>query len=471
MGSSHRPAAGDAPAASPGTAPTTPRDTPRTALSALRRRGFLTGAWPWRSLTHLLTTPAVALAVALPLGALGAPWIVLLARSVEVGPPPLGASAVLLVAGAVLVSALGPLVALPLARLERARLRLIDTRPVTSGHRVARTAGPGAWLRLRYSEPATWRELGYAGVLVSVMPLLSAVALAVPMLAIGLVASPAIVRAGAGPVALGLGEITTVAQAWPYAIAGLAALPASGYLLALAAAAQGVLARALLHDGGDDDLRARLVEVSRSRARLAGGFEAERRRIERDLHDGAQRRLVGLTLQLGLARLDVPPDSPAAGALDDAHAQAKLAMSELRELVRGIHPRVLVDRGLTAALRELADEAAVPVHLDVDLPPERRLASEVEHAVYFVVAEALTNVAKHSGAVAATVTGQLRSGVLVVEVRDDGRGGADPGSGSGLVGLADRVAVVEGRMLLSSPAGGPTVIRVELPCTLSEPSG
>jgi signal transduction histidine kinase len=204
------------------------------------------------------------------------------------------------------------------------------------------------------------------------------------------------------------------------------------------------------------------VEVSRSRARLVDAFETERRRIERDLHDGAQQKLVGLTLQLGLARLDLSAATPAATAVATAYDQAKELMEELRELIHGIRPQVLTELGLPAALRELAGRAPIPVAVRPDL--RRRLSDHLEATGYFVVAEALTNVAKHSGARTATVTAREHDGMLVIEVTDDGRGGADPRAGSGLTGLADRVAVADGRMLLSSPPGGPTRIRVELPC-------
>jgi signal transduction histidine kinase len=366
--------------------------------------------------------------------------------------------------GAASVAAGGPLVALPLAAVERWRLRLVDTRPAVSGHRRAPDPGLWPWLRTRYTEAATWRALAYAGLLVSVAPVLYVVGFLLVVLIGVMAASPLLVGDGS-EVSLGFGQVTTVEEALPYALAGIALLPAVPYLFAMIAGAHAAVARALLCGGDTEELRARLVEVSRSRARLVDAFEAERRRIERDLHDGAQQRLVGLTLQLGMARLDLPPDSAAARAVTDAHTQAKQLMAELRELIRGIHPQVLTDRGLAAALRELADDAAVPVTVSTDLP--ERLPNHVEHAAYFVVAEALTNVAKHAQAASASVTARLRDGVLVVEVGDDGQGGADPARGSGLTGMADRVAVADGRMLLSSPPGGPTLLRVELPCSES----
>jgi signal transduction histidine kinase len=441
--------------------------TPRTPLDAVVRRRFLVTGWPWRSLGYLLATPAVAVAAGLPLTLLGLPWIALLLQLAEGGTGwPLGTVMLAVVLGAVLIGAGGPLVALPLAILERWRLRLVDARPAESGHRRPPDHGLWPWLRTRYTEAATWRALGYTALLVTVAPLLYAVGFLLVAMVGVLVSSPLLVD-GTDPVALGFGEVTRVEDTLPYALAGFALLPAVPYVFALVAGVHAAAARTLLCAGDSAELRARLVEVSRSRARLVDAFEAERRRIERDLHDGAQQRLVGLTLQLGLARLDLPPDSPAARTVAEAHTQAKQLMAELRQLIRGIHPQVLTDRGLAAALRELADDAAVPVTVGTDLP--ERLPDHVQHAAYFVVVEALTNVAKHAQAAGASVTARVQGGVLVVEVRDDGRGGADPARGSGLTGMADRVAVADGRMLLSSPPGGPTVLCVELPCQQREP--
>jgi signal transduction histidine kinase len=226
------------------------------------------------------------------------------------------------------------------------------------------------------------------------------------------------------------------------------------------AGARAAMARAILAPrSGDTDER--LVEVTRSRARLVDAFEVERRRIERDLHDGAQQRLVAMSIQLGLARLELPPGSPAAEPVAAAHELAKQALTEIRELIRGVHPKVLTDRGLAAAVRDVASAAPVPVELAVH--PER-LPTAVEVTAYFVVVEALANVAKHSGARRARVSAHVVQDRLLLEVVDDGRGGADPANGSGLVGLADRVAAVDGTVAVSSPAGGPTRVRVEIPC-------
>ncbi len=210
-------------------------------------------------------------------------------------------------------------------------------------------------------------------------------------------------------------------------------------------------------------LRARVEELRSSRARIVQAADAERQRLERDLHDGAQQRLVALALDLRMAR-DRLPDDPEAGAamLDAALADLEAATGELRELARGIHPAVLSDRGLRAAVEALAGRAAVPVELG-ELP-EERLPADVEAAAYFVIAEALTNVARYAGADGAAVDVRRRNGALEVSVSDDGVGGADPGQGSGLRGLSDRVAALDGRLEVSSPAGGGTAIKAVIPC-------
>jgi signal transduction histidine kinase len=211
-----------------------------------------------------------------------------------------------------------------------------------------------------------------------------------------------------------------------------------------------------------------VTELEESRDASVSASAAELRRIERDLHDGAQQRLVSLAMNLGMAkeRLDAVDDPRARELVGQAHEEAKQAIVELRDLVRGIHPAVLTDRGLDAAVSAVAARCPVPVKVRSDLPG--RLPSTCEATAYFVVAEALTNVAKHSGATSAKVDLSVRPGdrgdVLVAEVSDDGVGGAvDTGSG-GLHGLADRVRAVEGSLRVASPTGGPTTIFAEVPC-------
>lgn len=213
-----------------------------------------------------------------------------------------------------------------------------------------------------------------------------------------------------------------------------------------------------------EELLARRVEdLAESRAGLVDAVDAERRRIERDLHDGAQQRLVSLAVNLGLARAtlgDLPED--VRRVLDEAHREAKEAIEELNGLVRGLHPAVLEDRGLDAAISGIAARAPLPVGVRVDLPS--RPSATIEAVAYFVVAEALTNVVKHAEASRAEVTVERFGATLLVVVSDDGVGGADPAGGTGLTGLAGRVASVDGTLSVDSPVGGPTVMTVELPC-------
>jgi signal transduction histidine kinase len=230
-------------------------------------------------------------------------------------------------------------------------------------------------------------------------------------------------------------------------------------LRAIAAAAS----IALENERLDAELRAKVEELRASRSRMLRVGLEERRRLERDLHDGAQQRLVSMALNMRLAR-DRLRDDPAAAErlLDGAGAELDSALEELRELARGIHPAVLSDRGLGPALETLAHRAPVPVELNGGA--DERLPEAIELAAYFVVAEALTNVAKYADATHAMVNVERDDGRLVVEVADDGVGGANPDNGSGLRGLADRLAVIEGRLEVESPPGGGTRIRARIPC-------
>jgi signal transduction histidine kinase len=404
-----------------------PVDSPWHAMRQRPRR-FLASAWPWRSFGYLLGGIVPSAAVAAGLIAV----IVLL-------PGPIAVYVVPPVVLALLLS--GPLV----ARYERWRLRLVEPGRAADPPRRHERAGRRAL------------EVGYGVVCVLALWLIDlavmAIALAVP---VGMLMALLVSHGAGAPV-----------QALMVIVAVLA-LPLAAYPLAAWAGARAALARAILAPP-DAELDERLVEVTRSRARLVDAFEVERRRIERDLHDGAQQRLVALTVALGLARLDLPAGSAAAEHVGAAHEQAKQALTELRELIRGVHPQVLTDRGLPAAVADAAGRSPMPVDADVVL--QRRLPPTVEVAAYFAVCEALANIARHSRATRASVRGWLAGGQLVLEVRDDGVGGADPATGTGLAGLADRVAVVDGRLFLSSPAGGPTLLRVEIPCAKPVPSG
>ena len=212
----------------------------------------------------------------------------------------------------------------------------------------------------------------------------------------------------------------------------------------------------------DAELRAHIAELRASRARIVEATDSERRRIERNLHDGAQARLVVLTMNLRMGRAGIEDGTPAAALIDEAMAEVRASLVELRELARGIHPPVLSEQGLEPALRVLAARAPVPVEFVGGLGS--RLPEAVETAAYFVVAEGLTNVAKHAGGAAARVRVTLDGDdTLVLEIADEGPGGADP-AGSGLTGLRSRVEALDGILRVSSPPGGGTTLRAELPC-------
>jgi signal transduction histidine kinase len=222
-------------------------------------------------------------------------------------------------------------------------------------------------------------------------------------------------------------------------------------------------AMAIENERLDAELRAKVAELRDSRSRMLRIGLEERRRLERDLHDGAQQRLVSMALGMRLARDKMRGDPEAAERLlDGASSELDAALEELRELARGIHPAVLSDRGLDAALETLARRAPLPVELNRDA--HERLPESIELAAYFVVSEALTNVAKYADASHAKVNVARGNGKLLVEVADDGVGGADPDHGTGLRGLADRLAVIEGRLEVDSPPGEGTTIRARIPC-------
>ncbi|MGW5371775.1 sensor histidine kinase [Streptomyces sp. NPDC004009] len=221
----------------------------------------------------------------------------------------------------------------------------------------------------------------------------------------------------------------------------------------------GLLVRGLL---GPSRLSARVVELESDRGVVVDTAAADLRRIERDLHDGAQARLVNLAMDLGLAKEKLREDPrEAARMVEDAHGEVKTALQELRDLARGIHPAVLTDRGLDAALSSVASRCAVPVRVEVDLPA--RPAPAIEGIAYFTVSELLQNISKHSGARSASVDVWRNEDRLLVQVLDDGVGGADAARGSGLAGLAGRLDAVDGVLVVDSPAGGPTRVIAELP--------
>ncbi|MFI5591949.1 sensor histidine kinase [Amycolatopsis sp. NPDC051758] len=302
---------------------------------------------------------------------------------------------------------LGSMLQVPLPPVER--------RPVEGMALVRR------WMT-RLSDPTTWRDLAY---LMAAFPLAC--------------------------VELGI------------ALASIVLLPMAIWVTPWLGWLHGELGVALLGPNRTKRLEQKAERLQASRARGVDAAEAERRRIERDLHDGAQQRLVAVAMSLGRAKSKFDHDPEGVRALiDEAHADAKLAVSELRDLARGIYPAVLGDRGLDAALSAQAAKSPIPVDVQVDVNP--RPPAAVETTAYFIVGETLTNIAKHSGASEAGVKVWRTDDHVVVEIIDNGHGGAEVRPGGGLAGLADRAATIDGVITVVSPVGGPTVIRADLPC-------
>jgi len=410
---------------------------------------------PWRS-PGRLARAAAYVALGLPIGAIAfAITIALLAASTG-----LAVTIVLAIPFAWLLFAASR----GLGGVERSRAdALID---VTIVDAVPPLAAP-TWLRRpweRVTSAARWREIGHH-LLALPVGVLGFVVFAVTWCgSLALLLLPAYVPVlPDGTAKFWVADVGQGPGAWSLAALGLLGLVLiAPHATMLTARLQGALAASLLGTSRQRELAAQVTRLETSRSAAVDSAEAERRRIERDLHDGAQQRLVALAATLGKAR-EVHADPAAVNALvAEAHEESKAALREIRDLVRGINPVILQDRGLDAALSAVIARAPVPVELDVDVAV--RPPAPVESAAYFVVAEALTNVARHAEATRASVSIARAGDRLVIEVRDDGHGGADASLGTGLQGLRDRVAGLGGTMLVISPPGGPTTVSVELPC-------
>jgi signal transduction histidine kinase len=348
---------------------------------------------------------------------------------------------------------------------ERARIALMLGTPIPAwpaGSRAGYRWGIVPRRRV-FTEKATWGEIGYSLLRLPVSAVAVTVSLTAWSAALVLLTLPLYnTYLPSGGARIGDVVFTGTPAMAGSAALGLALLLIAPQLTRGFGRLDAGLSRGLL--GPPSDLAARVIQLETSRERVVDAAEAERGRIERDLHDGAQQRLVALAMDLGRAKARFADDPDGARVLvDQAHAQAKEALTELRNLVRGVHPPVLTERGLDAALSGLAALCPIPVDVHVDVPVRPR--ASVEAVAYFVVAEALTNVAKHSRASHAKVMveGHGFPGTLTVMISDDGIGGAQAES-PGLSGLADRVSGVDGRLSVESPSGGPTIIAVELPC-------
>ena len=321
--------------------------------------------------------------------------------------------------------------------------------------------GDGLWHRLTspFTDRTTWKELSYIWL---VQPILGVVnftvavtAWAVPLWALTLPIYALHWKAAAPEVWPGE-TLDTWHEVIPLAIGGLLVLPLVPWVIRGFAAVDRAAARWGLS-------QSKVTVLRETQARSVDMAMADRRQIERDLHDGAQQRLLSLGMELGMAleKFDSDPDA-ARGLVGDAHAELQRAIAELRNLARGIHPAVLTDRGLDAALSALAARSPIPVRLDVKLA--ERPSASVEATAYFIVAEALTNAARYANAKRVDVKVRQGGDKLHIEVLDDGVGGAEQRPGGGLAGLADRASSVEGSLRVSSPQGGPTVVTADLPC-------
>ncbi|MET7499015.1 sensor histidine kinase [Streptomyces microflavus] len=382
-------------------------DRPPPARFALDR-------WTWREIAHLL--------VNLPMAIAGFVYA-LLVIAVGVG------LSVTVIGLPVLVAGLRG--ARVLGRVERGRARSLLGVPIEEPSPLPRGRQEGGvfpWLWSGLKDPVGWRSLLYAfirlpwGVLTFAVTLVSLIVL------------------------------------WPV-------LP---FIARGLTAADRAMVRGLLPPS--DELERRIAELESDRGVVVDTAAADLRRIERDLHDGAQARLVALAMGLGLAKEKLTDDPEAAARMvDEAHGEIKVALQELRDLARGIHPAVLTDRGLDAALSAIASRCTVPVNVSVDLPG--RPAEAIEGIAYFTVSELLQNVSKHSGARSASVEVWRAADRLLIKVTDDGSGGARMGGGSGMAGLAERLGAVDGLFVLDSPVGGPTAVTAELPWRDRAPAG
>lgn len=409
--------------------------------SALRNRplSLLGSVWPWRCLGYLAVTPVVAFL-----------WSVL-------------CMPLLVFAG------------VPLGALERWRLRWVDRYPVP-GPRPAEAVSSRVVWRLRHR--STWTALAYGFLLVPVavldVVLLSTFVLVPASMVAGSAVQAMLLVLGVDPDSVAAvrdldapGSEPGVVRHLGFVLLGLVLLALGSYVLVAATEGQRLLCRALLGPPGGH--RRQADDVVRSRARIASAFDEERRRIERDLHDGAQQRLTALVVSLGTIRYKIATgrhdnlDRMIESAMDDA----RVAVEELRDVVHGIYPAALREHDLGGALDELARRAgqADAMSVDVELTVPSGLPTEIEVGLYFAVSELVTNVTKHSGATKLKIAAwRSARHTLVVTLEDDGRGGASPSGGSGLVGVIDRLETLGGSVRISSPSGGPTRILLEVPC-------
>ncbi|MFG3583358.1 sensor histidine kinase [Streptomyces sp. NPDC047990] len=401
-------ATGATPDALSGVSDSAPGDTPGEASEGDRLPSprFAFGRRTWQEIAHLLAN--------LPVSIFGFVYVVTMVST--------GSALAVTVVGLPLLAG-GLLGARQLGKLERARARaLLGVRIDEPSPLPVRRTGFFGWLWSSLKDPVGWRTVLYD-----------------------------LIRLPWGVLTFTV-TLTSLFVLWPV-------LPfiARGLTNVDRAMVRGLLSPS-------DELERRIAELESDRGVVVDTAAADLRRIERDLHDGAQARLVNLAMGLGLAKeklLEGQADETVAAMVDEAHGEVKLALQELRDLARGIHPAVLTDRGLDAALSSVATRCTVPVKVTADLPS--RPAAAIEGIAYFTVSELLQNISKHSGARSASVDVWRTDQRLLIQVQDDGRGGARLDRGTGMAGLADRLGAVDGLFVIDSPPGGPTTITAELP--------
>lgn len=399
---------------------------------------FLVSRWPWLALLYLATSAVIGL-VLLPI--------------------------------ALVAFLLLPLWALAIGAFERRRTRLLGFSTQQSGHAQVQESERHHWLSIRISEAATWREaLAFLVDLVFGLTILAVLFFqGVTVVALGMVAYAGIT----GPTDTQFfGEakgVMTPSNWWPVLLIALALFCLLAYVNSLLAVTQASLLRALCGPRRRE-LNQNVERLLRSRRALLESSEAERRRIERDLHDGVQQELIALGARLGMIGLEVDElatrgtdTTDLSRSVDEAQEQAEHAMATLRNTVRGIHPSVLTDHGLHTALEELAERCPTPVTLEMEtgtsLPPT------VETAAYYLAAEALNNVTKHTSATAVTIRTSIDDTGFAIQITDNGAGNADETNGTGLRGLRARAEALNGAFTVTSPVGGPTTLRMVLPIT------
>ncbi|KAK1180060.1 sensor domain-containing protein [Streptomyces sp. NBS 14/10] len=349
------------------------------------------------------------------------------------------------------------------------RLEVADPEPVRAVTRGSRKSGPFAWVGALLRSGTSWRHVLYSVIHLPWAIFAFAVSLALWVNAWALVTYPLwqwVLPTYSNQQGIQLFEVDgrgffldTPFEIAVTSVAGALLLVGTPFVIRGLTSVDRLLVSGLL---GPSRLAERVWELESDRGTVVDTAAADLRRIERDLHDGAQARLVALAMDLGLAKEKLQEDPEAAARMvDEAHGEVKLALQELRDLARGIHPAILTDRGLGPSLSALAARCTVPVTVTVDLP--ERPAAAIEGIAYFTVSELLQNISKHSGARTAAVDVWRSEDRVMLQVSDDGRGGADARTGSGLAGLAERLDAVDGLLVVHSPAGGPTAVTAELP--------